>query len=147
MIVFISVIHIATQHSAKHTDINNRHWILRGKHQLAHTATKTSVLYLQVTVPNTTVLNPVISPKLRVARFTSSLYEPYDLHEIRLTQKEALLEQKYFTGSMPLLTPDHSFMVVVVVVPKFSPLPQFIRNVVEKQARNGRNATSWKPIR
>ena len=37
-----------------------------------------------------------ISPKLRVARFTSSLYQPYDLHPV--------LKQKYFTGSMSLLT-------------------------------------------
>ena len=52
-----------------------------------------------------TALNPVISPKLRMARLTSTLRLSYDLHEIRLSQTEALLEQKYFTGSMPLLTP------------------------------------------
>ena len=33
----------------------------------------------------------------------------YDLHEIRPTKKKVLLEQMYFTGGMPLLTPNHSF--------------------------------------
>ena len=49
---------------------------------------------------DTSVLNLEISPILRVARITSCLYQLYDLHEIRLTQMEALLERKYFIGSM-----------------------------------------------
>ena len=57
---------------------------------------------------DTTILNPVIYQKLRVARFNSALWQSYDLYEIRLTQKEAMLKQKYFTGSMPLLTPNHN---------------------------------------
>ena len=53
---------------------------------------------------DTTVSNPVICPKLRVARFISAFWQSY---EIELTQKEALLEQRYFTGSIPLLNPNH----------------------------------------
>ena len=34
---------------------------------------------------DTTVLNQVISLTPRVARFISSLYQPYDVHEIRLS--------------------------------------------------------------
>ena len=36
-------------------------------------------------------LNPEIFPKLRVARFTSSLRQPCDPNEIPLTQKRMLL--------------------------------------------------------
>ena len=41
-----------------------------------------------------------------MARFTSTWRQFYYIHEIRLTQKESLLEWKYFTGSMSLLTPN-----------------------------------------
>ena len=58
---------------------------------------------------DTTALNPAISTKLRVSRSTSSLYKQDDLLEIQLTQKEDLLEQTYFTGSMPLPTPNHCY--------------------------------------
>ena len=48
-------------------------------------------------------------PKHRVVRSTSILSQSYDLHDIRLTQKEASLKQKYVTGrSMCPLTPSHS---------------------------------------
>ena len=43
--------------------------------------------------------------KLRVAKFTSMLGQSYGLQKMKLTQKEDLLERKYFTGSMPLHTP------------------------------------------
>ena len=33
----------------------------------------------------------------------------FDLRKLKQTQKEDLLEQKYFTGSTQLLTPNHSF--------------------------------------
>ena len=39
--------------------------------------------------------------------FTSSLWQACKTNEIRLTQKEDLLEQKYFPGSIPLVTPNH----------------------------------------
>ena len=58
---------------------------------------------------DTTVFILEMSTILRVARFTSTLWLSYDLHEIWRTQEEALLERKYFTGSMPFLTPIHSF--------------------------------------
>ena len=48
-----------------------------------------------------------MSPKLRVARFTKTLWQLYDLHKIQLTNKQALSERKYFTGCLPLLTPNH----------------------------------------
>ena len=41
---------------------------------------------------DTTILIPVKSPRLRVARFTSSLWQMCDVNEIQLTQKEAFLE-------------------------------------------------------
>ena len=62
-----------------------------------------------------------MSPKLRVARFTSSLLQPCYLNEIRLTQKDDLLEQMYFTGSIPLLTT--TTVLGHVVFPKLSPIP------------------------
>ena len=42
------------------------------------------------TQTDTTVVNPVISPKLNVARFTSTSLRSYDLHEIQLTQSDLL---------------------------------------------------------
>ena len=60
---------------------------------------------------DTTVLDPMVSNKLRVARYTPALLQSYDLHKIQLTQKGALLEQMYFAGSMPLFIPNHSFMI------------------------------------
>ena len=57
---------------------------------------------------DTTAINLVISPKLRVAGFAPYLREPRDLNEISLTQKEAFLEHKYLTGSMPWLNPNHN---------------------------------------
>ena len=67
------------------------------------------------------------------------LPESYDLHEIPRTQKEALVEQKYFTGSMPLLFP--TTVLRHVVVPRHSPLPQYLRDMVKKLAGEGRNKT------
>ena len=49
--------------------------------------------------------------------------------------KKRLLEQEYFTGSMPLLTPNHSFAVLRIL-----PVLQLLRNVVEKLAQEGWNA-------
>ena len=39
--------------------------------------------------------------------FTPALWQSYDLHEIQLTQKYALLQQKYSIWSMALLTTSH----------------------------------------
>ena len=44
-----------------------------------------------------------------MARFTSVLWQSCDFQKIQLIQKEDLLEQKYFTGHMPLITSNHSF--------------------------------------
>ena len=55
--------------------------------------------------------------------------------------KKALLEQKCFTGSMSLLTTTTVLRYVVVL--RISPLTHFFRNVVEKLALDGWNATSW----
>ena len=41
---------------------------------------------------HTTVLYAVISPKLRLVRFTLSLLQSCDLREIQLSQKEDLFE-------------------------------------------------------
>ena len=35
----------------------------------------------------------------------------FDLHKLKMIQEEDLLEQKYFTGSMPLLTPNQHFKI------------------------------------
>ena len=115
-----------------HLSWNNSHIIHQSKH-------------LSVRQTDTTVLNPVISPKLRLARFTSALWQSHDHHEIGLTQKEALLEREYFTGACRSLHPTTAQRHVVV--PKLSHLPQCLRNVVEKPTRKGWNATPWKPNR
>ena len=44
-----------------------------------------------------------------MVRLISTLGQSYDLHDIRLIQKEALLEGKHLTVGMPFLTPNHSF--------------------------------------
>ena len=82
----------------------------------------------------------LISPKLRVARITTSLLQPCDLNEIRLKQKEDLLEQEYLTGSMPFLTP--TTVSRHVVVPRLSLLPQFFQQFGVKLSQEGSNATS-----
>ena len=53
--------------------------------------------------------------------------------------KWSLLDQKYFTVSMPLFTASHSFRHLVAM--RLSPLMPFLLNVVEKLARMGRKAT------
>ena len=93
---------------------------------------------------DTTVLNPVISPKLSVARFTSILEQSHDLHEILLNQKEALLDKKYSTGSIPLLTP--AIALGHVAVQRILPLPQILRNVVEKTSGVGQEHCIPYPI-
>ena len=55
-----------------------------------------------------TVFNPVIGHVI-VARFTSILRQSHDLQKIPLTQKEDLLERRYLTGSMSLLTFNRRF--------------------------------------
>ena len=69
------------------------------------------ILYYTVQTPDTRhcLKSGNIAKRTRVARYTSMLGQCYDLHEIKLTQKEALLEQKYLTGSMPSMpTLNHS---------------------------------------
>ena len=86
----------------------------KGLHNLTTLIQKTTytnenccITYIYMT--DTTVINLITFAKLRVAKFTSSLKQSYDLRDIRLKQKEALLEQKYCTESMPLLTNNHRF--------------------------------------
>ena len=93
---------------------------------------------------DTTVLNPVISPKSAVARFTQ-ICESNDLHEIQLTQKRLCWSGNVLHRAFPCL--PTTTVLGNVVVPMLSPLPQCLRNVVEKLDRHGRNTTSWKPIR
>ena len=54
---------------------------------------------------DSTALNAVISSKIWETRFTLVLWQSYDLNEIQLTQKEAMLERAYYTESMP----SHNF--------------------------------------
>ena len=58
---------------------------------------------------DTIVLNPVISPEREGDRIHLNVVKDFDLEKLKLMQKLDLLEQKYFTWSMPLLTPSHSF--------------------------------------
>ena len=88
----------------------------------------------------TTVLNLVISQKLRVARFTTVL--SYDLHEIQLTQKEALLDQKYLAGSIAY--PNHNLKTYGG--PEAFTSTTIILKYRGKLVQDGRNATSWKSI-
>ena len=76
-------------------------------------------------------------------RFGLTLLQSYDLNESQLSQRRALLGQKYFTGNIPLLTT----MIVIrnVVVLRCSPLPQLMINVVEEQAREGGRAGTLRP--
>ena len=95
---------------------------------------------------DTTVLYPVVSPKLSMTKFTYVLWESC---EIRLTQRRDLFTEKYFSGSMPLL----SLATVLghVMVPRLSPLPQYLRSMVEKLAWDNKikvyNVSSGKDCR
>ena len=62
-------------------------------------------IYIQT---DTTVLNLVISPELECGQIHFNVVKAFDPHKFKLTQEEDLLEQKYFAGSMPLLTHNHS---------------------------------------
>ena len=58
---------------------------------------------------DTTVLNQVIFPKLSVARF-SLIFVAALLSSLKsTTQKRGFVKKKYFTVSMPMLTPNHTF--------------------------------------
>ena len=72
---------------------------------------------------DSTVLNPAISQKLKLARFPTTLWQSYDLHEISLTEKEDFLKEKYITGSMPLPTLIHNYKACSG--PKAIAIPQF----------------------
>ena len=62
-----------------------------------------------------------------------------------MTQKQALLEQNYFTGRVSLLNPIHSFRACGC--PEAFTTTTIFGNVVEKLARQGRNATSREHMR
>ena len=55
----------------------------------------------------TAVLNKAISPKLRVARFTSTLRQSYDLHEIHQTEKSSFVGAKVFHWEHALAYPNN----------------------------------------
>ena len=86
--------------------------------------------------------------------------------EFNWHKKEALLVQKYFSWSMSLLTTSRSFRICggpevftsdmwwpwgvhlwYVVALRCSPLPQFVRNVVERLAWGSRNVPLCKTTR
>ena len=57
-------------------------------------------------------LNPVISPEAQVGKiFKVNVVKAFNRQKLELTHKEDLLEQKYFTGSMPFLTHNHCFNI------------------------------------
>ena len=58
---------------------------------------------------DTSVLHLVISKKHEADQIHLMLWQSHVLEKNQLTWKEYLLEQKYFTGSMPLLNPNHIF--------------------------------------
>ena len=58
---------------------------------------------------DTTFLNPVISPEPQGDQIHLNVVKAFDLHKLKLTQKDDLLELKYYTGSMPLLSPKTCF--------------------------------------
>ena len=58
---------------------------------------------------DTTVLNPVISPEPEGGQIHLNVVKAFDLHKLKLIQKEDMLEQKYLIGNMHLLMLNHSF--------------------------------------
>ena len=83
---------------------------------------------------DTSVLNPVI-PINRGWPDSSHHCESYDLLEVQLTQEEDLLKREYSTGSISLLGPTKVLGHVVFL--RFSPLPLFFGNVVERSSAGG----------
>ena len=82
----------------------------------------------------TTVLNPVISPKLRVARFSSTLRQSYDLHTIRLKLKKKLCCSKNILQiACHCLTPTSCKTYDSLI-------PQLLRNMVKK------TSSGWQEI-
>ena len=79
---------------------------------------KTNLEFLTKRQTNNMVLNPEISPKQREARLTKTMSQSNDLHEIRLTQKEALWSKNILQGACPCLPPT------TVVVLRHLPLPK-----------------------
>ena len=59
--------------------------------------------------PDDTVLNPAIFQILRVARFTSALWQSNGLHNVRLTQIIGFVGAKVFYRERAIAYPDHSF--------------------------------------
>ena len=80
----------------------------------------------------TIVLNQVISPEAEGGQIHLNVVTVLCCKKIKLTQKQDLFEQKYFTGSMPLITPTTVLRHAAVLWPYH--LPQFVRNVVQKLA-------------
>ena len=71
--------------------------------------------YSQVFLTDITVLNLVISPKLIATRFTSSLYQTYDLLEIRLTKKMLYWNDNILLGACSCLPPNKAWRHVVTL--------------------------------
>ena len=97
---------------------------------------------------DTTVFNPVIFQNLRVSWFTSTLWWPYDLQEIRLTWNGGILVAKVFCREHGLAYPqplsprsnlyhDPTFTVT---------FPWFLGYVLLKVVQDVTNATFWKQI-
>ena len=79
-----------------------------------------------------------------MARFTSAC-DSLVISIKFIWHKKVLMERKYITGSIPLPTPNT--FEDTWWSRRLSPLPQCLRNVAEKLARDGTKATSQKPIR
>ena len=67
------------------------------------------VLLSYTWLTGTTVWNPVISTNVRLARFTSPLWQFHDLHEVWLTQKRGFDGAKVFYMEHALAYPNHTF--------------------------------------
>ena len=59
---------------------------------------------VQLRQTDTTVLNLVVSQETEGGQIHLNVTKAFDLHKLKLTQKDDFLKHKYFTGSMPLLT-------------------------------------------
>ena len=81
-----------------------------------------------------TVLNRVISPQTQGDQIHVHFWQSYNLHDIRLTQR-GFVGAKVFHREHALLTPTTDLRHVVVLW--LSPLPQLLRNVVQKLAQEG----------
>ena len=92
-----------------------------------------------------TVLSPVISQRLRWSGFIPSLWQSYDLHDIRRTQNRGLVGVKVFITEHALAYPQPQFQDMWRFW-SFHLYCNFVKCGVEELSWEGRTATSWRPI-